>query len=162
MRLVLAPKVAAVEADTVAAEVEKGGAEVDMALAEEAEGRPLKPSEISRHYFGRGLEFFRDRPGDALRLMLRKAGEVGRWPDLLTDAVAESDGVRELRERLVRENRIFLEDAVPATRVRAYDWLAARGLAPEGFDPLASAEERRAALARLEQAEEAAAGEGSR
>jgi hypothetical protein len=38
MRLVLAPKVAAVEADTVVVEVEKAGAEAGMALAEEAEG----------------------------------------------------------------------------------------------------------------------------
>jgi hypothetical protein len=46
--------------------------------------------------------------------------------------------------------------------VRAYDWLAARGLAPEGYDPLASSDQRRAALARLEELEEAAAEEGSR
>jgi hypothetical protein len=103
-----------------------------------------------------------DLPPELEALLLRKAGEAGRWPDLLADAVAESDGVDALRERLVRENRIFLEDAVPAARVRAYDWLDARGLAPEGYDPLADAEERRAALARLEEQEAAAAGEGSR
>jgi len=86
-------------------------------------------------------------------LLLRMAGEAGRWPDLLLDALEESESSAALRQRIGRENRIFLEDADPAARVRAYDWLAGRGLAPEGFDPLASAAERRAALARLEQAQ---------
>jgi hypothetical protein len=95
-------------------------------------------------------------PPELTALVLRKAGEAGRWPDLLVDAVAESGSVAALRERIERENRIFLEDADPAARVRAFDWLAARGRQPEGYDPLASSEERRAALARLEQLEEAA------
>jgi hypothetical protein len=35
--------------------------------------------------------------------------------------------------------------------VRAFDWLAARGLAPKGYDPLASESERHAALSRAEE-----------
>ncbi len=91
-------------------------------------------------------------PPELSGLLLRLAGEAGRYPDLLLDAQAESAGAGALRVRIERENLIFLEDSDPAARVRAYDWLAVRGLAPEGFDPLASANERRAVLARLEQA----------
>jgi hypothetical protein len=36
--------------------------------------------------------------------------------------------------------------------VRAFDWLEVRERAPPGYDPLASREERRAALARAEEA----------
>jgi hypothetical protein len=92
-------------------------------------------------------------------LLLELAGEAGRWPDLVLDALAQSADARDLTARLERENQIFLEDADPAARVRAWDWLAARGLAPAGFDPLASSAERRAALSALR---EAASAEGER
>jgi hypothetical protein len=61
----------------------------------------------------------------------------------------------ELAVRLWNENRILLEDASPASRVRAFDWLALRGLAPAGFDPLAPLAERRAALEALAASEAA-------
>ena len=48
---------------------------------------------------------------------------------------------------MIVENRIYLEDNSPASRVRAYDWLKARGAAPKGFDPLANPRDRREALA---------------
>lgn len=94
-------------------------------------------------------------PLELAGLLLREAGEAGRYPDLLLDAVEASADLATLRARLTRENLIFLEDADPAARVRAYDWLEARGAAPEGFDPLGPADARRAALRRLEQADEA-------
>jgi len=84
-------------------------------------------------------------------LMLRLAGELGRYPDLLSETVAECRALEGLRLRLLQENRIFLEDSRPSARVRAYDWLAFQGLAPAGYDPLASRDERRAALAALEE-----------
>jgi hypothetical protein len=90
-------------------------------------------------------------------LLLERAGEAGRWPDLALDALDESGDAQALAARFERENLIFLEDADPAARVRAWDWLAARGLAPAGFDPLASSAERRAALALVRAAEEASA-----
>jgi hypothetical protein len=62
-----------------------------------------------------------------------------------------------LAKKLTAENRILLEDASPASRLRAYDWLAVRGLAPAGFDPFGSLAERRAALLAAAEAEEAAA-----
>jgi len=49
-----------------------GGYYDAIQLAEEAEGRPLEASEISDYWFKRGLEFMRDEPGRALRLMTKK------------------------------------------------------------------------------------------
>ena len=47
--------------------------------AEAAEGHSLAPSEVSRHYFVQGLEFWRDDFGGALRLLGRKAWlHIGR------------------------------------------------------------------------------------
>lgn len=43
------------------------------AQAERAEGRELSPSEVSRHFTGRVLEFWAEHPVDALRLMGSKA-----------------------------------------------------------------------------------------
>ncbi len=74
------------------------------------------------------------------------AGEVGRQIDSLKSLIGQSNGTTDLNNRLIVENRLFLEDSSPASRVRAFDWLHARGLAPAGYDPLATARQRRAAL----------------
>ncbi|HUU57349.1 MAG TPA: tetratricopeptide repeat protein [bacterium] len=42
-------------------------------MAEEAAGRPLSRAEIDRYYLKRTLEFVRDEPGAALKLLTRKA-----------------------------------------------------------------------------------------
>lgn len=84
-------------------------------------------------------------------VLLQRAGELGRHPGLLLDAVDGCASSGELAARLELENRIFLEDGDPAARVRAFDWLAARGLAPEGYEPLAERVARRAALAAYEE-----------
>lgn len=89
-------------------------------------------------------------------LLLRRAGELGRYPDLVLEALAEARGLAELEALILRENRIFLEDGHPAARVRAHDWLASRGGALEGYDPLGARDERRAALARADEAQPAA------
>jgi hypothetical protein len=96
-------------------------------------------------------------PKELAALLVAHAGELGRFPELLRSAVLECDGVPALGERLVQENRIFLEDADPSARLRAFEWLQDRGAAPEGFDPLGPLAERRAAL---EVAREAAAKSG--
>jgi hypothetical protein len=93
-------------------------------------------------------------PGPLDALLLQLAGEAGRWPDLALDALAQSADAQAFAARLEQENLIFLEDADPAARVRAWDWLAARGRAPAGFDPLSSSAERRAALAAVREASE--------
>jgi hypothetical protein len=74
------------------------------------------------------------------------AGEPGRQIDSLRALIAQSNGTADLGNRLIAENLIYLEDASPASRVRAYDWLKSRGLAPADYDPLAPARQRRAAL----------------
>jgi len=90
-------------------------------------------------------------------LLLRHAGELARYPDLVLESVRESADLAGLQRRFLEENRVFLADGDPAARVRAYDWLRRRGLAPEGYDPLGAPLERRAALARAEEAAASAA-----
>lgn len=80
-------------------------------------------------------------------LLLLHAGQVGRDTTLLGEILAQGTDREDLHRRLIRENAIFLEDMSPAARCRALEWLAAQGKAPAGFDPLAPARQRRAALA---------------
>lgn len=49
-----------------------GGYRDAIGAAEAAEGRPLRPSEVSSHYTRRATAFWRDQPSAALRLFLRK------------------------------------------------------------------------------------------
>jgi hypothetical protein len=50
-----------------------GGYEDTVAIAEQAAGRPLKPSEISRYWFGRAFDYISTQPGHWLKLTARKA-----------------------------------------------------------------------------------------
>jgi len=65
-----------------------GGFDDVKRLAEQALGRPLTGAEIDRYWLGKGLEFWRQQPGNALGLLARKtflwfAGyEVGNERDL--------------------------------------------------------------------------------
>lgn len=85
-------------------------------------------------------------PEELLSLLMEQAGEVGAHPDAVRGIVKEATGSDDLAARLVAENFIYLEDASPASRVRAFDWLRARDLAPKAFDPLGTVKERRTAL----------------
>lgn len=87
------------------------------------------------------------RSAELEALLLARAGELARFPDLLGACVESSVDLADFEVRLERENRQFLEDSDPAARVRAHDWLAARGVACPGYDPLGPRAERRAALA---------------
>jgi hypothetical protein len=80
-------------------------------------------------------------------LLVLHAGEVGRSQALLSEILADEPALDALQARIVAENLAFLESNAPSSRVRACDWLAGRGRAPAGYDPLAPREERRAALA---------------
>lgn len=80
--------------------------------------------------------------------VLRRTGELGRSPAALLDVALAARNLDDFRTRIVTENLVLLEDNHPAARVRAYDWLAARGAAPEGYDPLAEESSREAALER--------------
>ncbi|HEX5010000.1 MAG TPA: hypothetical protein VFY71_06335 [Planctomycetota bacterium] len=96
-------------------------------------------------------------PPELLGILLRHVGEPGRFPTSLLDIVATCSSTATLRERIVQENLQYLEDSTAAARLRAFDWLDARGLAPAGFDPLAPLAARRAALAAAAAQAEAAA-----
>jgi hypothetical protein len=97
---------------------------------------------------GAALDEKRPLDPELRSLLLAHAGALGSFPELLRDAVLECNGLDALEKRLVQENRIFLEDADAGARVRAFDWLAGRGSAPDAFDPLGSLADRRAALER--------------
>jgi hypothetical protein len=90
-------------------------------------------------------------------VLIRTGGALAASPDLFLEVLGRSTSLEDLWSRIEAENLAALEDARPAPRVRAHDWLHAQGLAPEGFDPLDGREARRAALER--HAERAAAGE---
>jgi hypothetical protein len=90
-----------------------------------------------------------DTPDAALEaILLRHAGESGRSPNHLLRLSARAEGLAALHGLFVDENLVYLEDPSPASRVRAFDWLARRGLAPDGFEPLAPVAERWAAMKR--------------
>jgi hypothetical protein len=74
------------------------------------------------------------------------AGEPARHAGSLDDIAHDATSRQDLENRLTAENLVFLTDSSPASRVRAFDWLKARGLAPAGFDPLGSPKQRRDAL----------------
>jgi hypothetical protein len=94
-----------------------------------------------------GLE--RDElPIELLGMLARHAGEAGCFPGTLAEVLARARDGDDFEQLLLAENNDFLEAAEPGARVRAFDWLAARGQAPEGFEPFAPREERRRALAR--------------
>jgi hypothetical protein len=78
--------------------------------------------------------------------VLRHAGAVGRLATTLEDIVGGCGDIASLERRFVAENQAALSDSSATSRVRAYDWLATRGLAPAGYDPLAPSEARRAVL----------------
>jgi hypothetical protein len=80
-------------------------------------------------------------------VVLRHTGAAGRLPTVLEDALEGSRDLASFEKAVVDANRDALEDVNAAARVRAFDWLSARGLAPEKFDPLADEEARRHALA---------------
>lgn len=85
-------------------------------------------------------------PAELLAILATHTGEVGRHPSSVDEVLKGLSSRAELDNRLLAENTIFLEDSSPASRVRAYDWLNARHLAPAGYDPLASGRARRDAL----------------
>jgi len=74
------------------------------------------------------------------------AGEVARHGDSLGDVLQGVADRKDLSDRLVNENMIYLEDSSPAARVRAFDWLTSRKLAPADYDPMGPPKARREAL----------------
>jgi hypothetical protein len=95
-------------------------------------------------------------PPELAAILARRAGQAGRNSGTLEEVLSNAFSLQDLQNRLAAENYIFLEDSSPAARVRAFDWLAARHLAPPGYDPLAPSKQRRDALEQAEQTSSAA------
>jgi hypothetical protein len=90
-------------------------------------------------------------------VVLEHAGAAGRFAAALEDAATGAATLRDVETRLVEHNVQFLADRSPSARTRAFEWLARRGLAPAGYDPMAALAERRKALRAFEDARDAAA-----
>ncbi len=87
-------------------------------------------------------------------VLTRQGGEAVRFPGAIEDLMRGVEDRDAWTKKLATENRILLEDAAPASRSRAYDWLAARGLEPANFDPFGTLAARRAALDAMSDAAE--------
>jgi hypothetical protein len=79
-------------------------------------------------------------------MLSARFGEAGRDPGSLGDLAAASASRADFETRVRAENLILLDDASPASRVRAFEWLSSRNEAPQGYNPLGSSAERRAAV----------------
>jgi hypothetical protein len=99
-------------------------------------------------------------PPEVEGILTRHAGEAGRG-DAVGEVIAAAADAADFANRIVQENLIYLEDPSPAARMRAFDWLSARGLAPARYDPLATPKERRAALTAAAEAAAAQAAEAA-
>ncbi|MGD0462944.1 MAG: hypothetical protein ABSB74_10705 [Tepidisphaeraceae bacterium] len=85
-------------------------------------------------------------PPELFAVLTEHFGEPGRHAAAVDEIMRGTSSGRQLQEKLISENYIYLEDSSPAARVRAFEWLAAQKLAPAGFDPLGSPKQRRQAL----------------
>ncbi|MFT5199249.1 MAG: hypothetical protein ACI87O_001915 [Planctomycetota bacterium] len=84
----------------------------------------------------------------AFAFLVRQTGQFAQFPEELQERIQLSPSPLEFLARLTDGNRAFLEHASPSVRLRAFDWLHARSLAPPGFDPLERSSQRRRALER--------------
>ncbi len=91
-------------------------------------------------------------PDELAGVLLKHAGEVGRYPSSIEEAILISSDLESFQRYLLEENRVFLEDPDPSSRVRAHDWLLLQGVVLPDYNPLAPAKERRAALMAYEDA----------
>jgi hypothetical protein len=85
-------------------------------------------------------------PAEMMSVLTIHLGEAGRNTASLPDLIKDVTTREELLTRVIVENMISLEDSSPAARVRAFDYLAARNRAPQGYDPLGPLPQRRKAL----------------
>jgi hypothetical protein len=99
-------------------------------------------------------------PPEQRWFLLRTCGAVGRDASTLQDVLSAATDTEDLQERLRVENLDILRESDPTARVYAFEWLRARGAAPDGFDPLGDPTERRHALDRAAKAAPAPAGSG--
>jgi hypothetical protein len=89
-------------------------------------------------------------PPELLALLIRYTGQVGMNSGSVSELMQTIKSRKDFDARVVAENLIYLEDSSPAARVRARDWLASRGKAPPGYDPLGPPRAREAALEKFD------------
>jgi hypothetical protein len=97
-------------------------------------------------------------PPELVTVLVRHAGEAGRGAGAVEEALKGARSRAEFDARVQAENFVALEDNSPAVRVRAYDWLNARGRAPAGYDPLGPPRQRHVALEKVWEAMAASTG----
>lgn len=124
--------------------------ECELGPCFEANSLGWRLQQIAYQLLAEGMSADQMRP-ELEAIVIRYTGEVGRHPSVLKEMVSDATGVADLEKRLLQENFIYLEDISPAARTRAFEWLAARGQAPKGYDPLAPIKERRSALNQFQQ-----------
>lgn len=89
----------------------------------------------------------RDQLPPGLRAaVIRQLGAVAAEPSVLQLHLQASRDASAFATTLRQENVLALDDRDPVLRVQAHDWLAARGQAVAGFDPLAPEPARTEAL----------------
>lgn len=127
---------------------------IDGFVAKLAEARKDAPpsSDVGLDLERAAWKFLADRmsgtdfPQALAAVALEHAGEAGRFAAVLEDVAASSKSIAEIEQRFLAQNRSLLEDRSPSSRVRAFEWLAARGKVPPGYDPLGGLKERKKAL----------------
>ena len=85
-------------------------------------------------------------PPAVAAMLSARFGEAGRDPGALGELAAASPSRADFETRVRAENLILLDDASPASRVRAFEWLSGRNEAPQSYNPLGDPAERRAAV----------------
>ena len=85
-------------------------------------------------------------PAELSTVLTQFAGEAARHSAALDEIAHGMSSQADLHNRIIAQNLVFLTDSSPAARVRAFDWLSARHLAPASYDPLGPARERRIAI----------------
>lgn len=141
---------------------------IDGFVAKLAESRKDAPpaSDIGLELEKASWKYLADRmsgtdfPSALAAVALDHAGEAGRFAAVIEDVSASARSIAEIEQRLVAQNRSLLEDRSPSTRVRAFEWLTKRALAPEAYDPLADLKARKKALRAAEDKEAEAAMRG--
>ncbi|MEO0479985.1 MAG: hypothetical protein AAF196_10925 [Planctomycetota bacterium] len=79
-------------------------------------------------------------------LLVEHAGQLGRRSGQLRAIVDSTVSIEDWRSTILMENFDSLRDSDPSARVRAFDWLRARGIEVDDYDPLGGDDARRAAL----------------
>jgi len=85
--------------------------------------------------------------------MIIDCGQAGRDASTFADVLNASRSEPELENQLAAANFAYLDDTSRGARVRAFDWLSWRGLAPPpscGYDPRAKLADCRAALRKFQ------------